>query len=211
MRPMESSVVCISQEGAGYTLNSVGGAYRDGVARTFEDMIRVAEIYLEMREINPNVSIRALSRAARVGKTFVTKVISEVESGALIDPRLQVKYHAQGAGSLTISYEDGMFLLALRAKNNQTTLKAYCRCLYWATGKLVSQNSMPVVSDSDAIQGGSVDCQSGAYQQVQAREHPTATRVHGSVTRGDYLWYEHGILITFLPTRAPELNPIEQM
>ena len=25
------------------------------------------------------------------------------------------------------------------------------------------------------------------------------------------LGYEHGILITFLPTRAPELNPIEQM
>jgi len=54
----------------------VGGAYRDGVARTFEDKIRVAEIYLEMREINPNMLIRALSRAARVGKTFVTKVIS---------------------------------------------------------------------------------------------------------------------------------------
>jgi hypothetical protein len=32
-----------------------------------------------------------------------------------------------------------------------------------------------------------------------------------STTLGDYLWYEHGILITFLPTCAPELNPIEQM
>ncbi len=32
-----------------------------------------------------------------------------------------------------------------------------------------------------------------------------------STTLGDYLWYEHGILITFLPTPAPELNPIEQM
>ncbi len=32
-----------------------------------------------------------------------------------------------------------------------------------------------------------------------------------SKTLGDYLWYEHGILITFLPTRAPALNPIEQM
>ena len=131
-----------SQEGAGYTFNSVGGAYCDGLARTFEDKIRVAAIYLEMREINPNVLIRALSRAARVGKTFVTKVISEVESGALIDPRLQVGYCAWGAGSLTISYEDGLFLLALRAKNNQTKLKVYCRCLYSATGKLVSQNSI---------------------------------------------------------------------
>jgi transposase len=32
-----------------------------------------------------------------------------------------------------------------------------------------------------------------------------------STTLGDYLWYKHGILITFLPTCAPELNPIEQM
>ena len=142
MRPMESSVVRTSHEGAGYTFNSAGGAYPNGVARPFKDKIRVAEIYLEMREINPNVSIRALSRAARVGKTFVTKVICEVKSGALINPLLQVIYCAQGAGSLTISYEDGMFLLALRAKNNQTMLKAYCRCLYSATGKLVLQNTI---------------------------------------------------------------------
>jgi hypothetical protein len=95
-----------------------------------------------MREIDPNVSIRALSRAARVGKDFFMKVISEVKSGALIDPPLQVRYCARGAGSLTISYEDGLLLLALWAKNNQTTLKAYCTCLYLTTGKLVSQNTI---------------------------------------------------------------------
>jgi len=33
---MESSVVCTSLGGAGYTFNSAGGAYRDGVARPFE-------------------------------------------------------------------------------------------------------------------------------------------------------------------------------
>jgi hypothetical protein len=37
------------------------------------------------------------------------------------------------------------------------------------------------------------------------------TEYQESTTLGDYLWYEHGILITFLPTRAPEFNPIEQM
>ena len=34
---------------------------------------------------------------------------------------------------------------------------------------------MSVVSDGDAIQGVSVDCQSGAYQQVKVQEDPTAT------------------------------------
>ncbi len=86
-----------SQEGAGYTFNSAEGAYRHGVARPFEDNIRVAEIYLEMREIDPDVLIRAVSLAASVGKKFATKVVSEVESGALIDPRLQVRYCTQGA------------------------------------------------------------------------------------------------------------------
>ena len=32
-----------------------------------------------------------------------------------------------------------------------------------------------------------------------------------SSTLGDYLWYEHGILNTFLSTCAPELNPVEQV
>ncbi len=59
--PMESLVVPTSQEGAGYTFNSAGGAYRLGVARPFEDKIRVAEIYLEMREINPDVLTMAVS------------------------------------------------------------------------------------------------------------------------------------------------------
>ena len=64
-----------------------------------------------------------LSLAASVGKKNATKVVSEVKSGALINPCLQVRYRARGAGSLTISYEDGLLLLVLRAKNNQTTLK----------------------------------------------------------------------------------------
>jgi hypothetical protein len=76
---MESSVERTSQEGAGYTFNSAGGAYRHGVARPFKDKIRVAEIYLEMREIDPDVSIRAASLAASVGKKFATKVVSEVK------------------------------------------------------------------------------------------------------------------------------------
>jgi hypothetical protein len=59
--PMESSVVHTSQEGEGYTFNSAGGLYCHGVARLFEDKIRVAEIYLEMREIDPNVSTMAVS------------------------------------------------------------------------------------------------------------------------------------------------------
>jgi hypothetical protein len=68
---MESMVVRASQEGAGYTFNSVGGTYHSGVARSFEDKIRVAEIYLEMKEIDPDVSISAVSLAASVSRKFI--------------------------------------------------------------------------------------------------------------------------------------------
>ncbi len=311
-----------SQEGAGYTFNSAGGAYRYGVARPFEDKIRVAEIYLEMREINPNVSTRAVSLAASVGKKIATKVISEVESGALIDPRLQVRYRARGAGSLTISYKDGLLLLALQAKNNQTMLKVYSRSLYLATGKFVSRNTIcqwfltampfkgglrvvnqvpidkykpenilrllefmdkilrinpyrlkfcdekhlkgaelfnwkgrrdpitgkvePLLVDSDwrnsytiiGFCGMATDTKAFSYVlrdgmnnaavfsetvirmvatvflrqgDVLVLDNAAIHHYQESTTLGDYLWYEHGILITFLPTRAPELNPIEQM
>ncbi len=186
-----------SQEGAGYTFNSAGGAYHHGVARLFEDKIRVAEIYREMREIDPDVSTRAVSLAASVGKKIATKVVSKVESGALIDPRLQVRYHARGAGSLTISYKDGLLLLALWAKNNQTTLKLRD-----------GMNNAAVFSETVIRMVATVFLQQG---DVLVLNNAAIHHYRESTTLGDYLWYEHGILITFLPTRAPELNPIEQM
>ena len=90
-----------------------------------------------MREIDPDLSGRALTCAAIVSQYIAMKVIREIESGALIDPHLQERYCAWGAGSLTISYEEGSLLFALRAKNNQTPLKAYSRCLYLATGEFI--------------------------------------------------------------------------
>jgi hypothetical protein len=85
-----------------------------------------------MREIDPDSLVRALTCAAIVSQYIAMKVIREIKSGALIDPHLQERYCARGAGSLTISYEEGSLLLALRAKNNQTPLKTYRRCLYLA-------------------------------------------------------------------------------
>ncbi len=195
--PMESLVVHTSQEGAGYTFNSAGGAYRRGVARPFEDKIRVAEIYLEMREIDPDVSTRAVSLAASVGKKFATKVVSEVESGALINPHLQVRYHAGGAGSLTILYKDGLLLFALWAKNNQTTLKL---CNGMNNTAVFSETVIRMVATGFLWQGDVLILDNAAIHHYRE-----------STTLGDYLWYKHGILITFLPTCAPELNPIEQM
>jgi hypothetical protein len=140
-----------------------------------------------------------LSLAASVGKKVATKVVSEVKSGALIDPLLQVRYRARGAGSLTISYEDGLLLLALRAKtkNNQMMLKLCDR-----------MNNAAVFSETVIRMVATVFLRQG---DVLVLDNAAIHHFRESTTLGDYLWYKHGILITFLSTRAPELNPIEQM
>jgi transposase len=98
---------------------------------------------------------------------------------------------------LTISYEDGLLLLALRAKNNQTTLKLRDGMNNTA---VFSKTVIRMVATGFLRQG-----------DVLALDNAAIHRYRESTTLGDYLWYEHGILITFIPTRAPELNPIEQM
>jgi hypothetical protein len=138
-----------------------------------------------------------LSLAANVGKKFATKVVSKVKSGALINPCLQVRYRARVAGSLTISYEDGLLLLALWAKNNQTTLKLRNGM---NNAAVYSKTVIRMVATGFLRQG-----------DVFVFDNAAIHHYRESTTLGDYLWYEHGILITFLPTRAPELNPIEKM
>ncbi len=115
----------------------------------------------------------------------------------MIDPHLQVRYRARGAGSLTILYEDGLLPLALRAKNNQTMLKLRDGM---NNAAVFSKTVIRMVATGFLRQ-----------RDVLVLDNAAIHHYRESTTLGDYLWYEHGILITFLPTRAPELNPIEQM
>jgi transposase len=98
---------------------------------------------------------------------------------------------------LTILYEDGLLLLTLRAKNNQMTLKLRNGM---NNAAVFSEMVIRMVATGILRQGDVLILDNAATHHYQE-----------STTLGDYLWYKHVILITFLPTRAPELNPIEQM
>ncbi len=98
---------------------------------------------------------------------------------------------------MTISYKDGLLLLALWAKNNQTTLKLRDGI---NNAAVFSETVIRIVATGFLWQGDVLNLDNAAIHHYRE-----------STTLGDYLWYEHGILITFLPTCAPELNPIEQM
>ena len=60
--------------------NQLGGILRSGVSYTTEKKTETALVYLEMLEEGISVSDRALSKRARVGKTFANKIITEMAS-----------------------------------------------------------------------------------------------------------------------------------
>lgn len=135
-------VICHSQANAGYSVNVHGGNFRNGIARPLEDKIRVAQVYADMMERDSTTSVNAVAKEAKVSRKFATKVIGEIHAGCLIDPRTVVKQPParRGAGAKTISDEDGLILLALRAENNRRTLASYSLGLYNATGNYVSKS-----------------------------------------------------------------------
>ena len=125
----------------GYTINKHGGAYRQGVARPLEDKVRVALVYLRLKEENPDkeVSIRKVERLGKCSWHFAKKVATEIEhDGHLVDPRLNPQKRHRGNGVFTILEEDGLLLLALRKENNRRTLRDYCIRLIMDCGVFVS-------------------------------------------------------------------------
>jgi len=58
--------------------------YLHGAAKSLTDKARLHR-YLQMKLADPAVSERAVAKAARVSRTYVKKIIDEVNSGQLVD------------------------------------------------------------------------------------------------------------------------------
>ena len=85
------------------------------------------------------ISVLFLAKACAVTWGFANKVIGEIETGQLIDPRTTVQGHKHGAGAMTLSYGDGFYLLHLRRLNNRFTLRNYVYRLATDIGTFVSR------------------------------------------------------------------------
>lgn len=136
-------IVDRAMEANGYTINQNGGTYRNGATKPVEDKASVARVYLELlaaAEADPTkvVSVREVARAGKCSRKFAEKCMREIESGELVDPKMKIVARARGAGVISISDEDGMFLLALRQQNNKRTLRDYCIRLIEDRGVFVS-------------------------------------------------------------------------
>ncbi len=134
-------VICASLAAAGFNLNANGGSYRPGVTKPLQDKLRVATTYLKLMEKDPSkASIQLLAKEASCLRPFASKIIIEVASGLVLDPKLKEKQVSGGAGSKTFSMRDCFVLLDLRNKYNQHTLSDYQACLFQGTGTLASES-----------------------------------------------------------------------
>ena len=125
----------------GYSINMNGGVYRRGKPKSFEAIAFTAGRFFELeQQLQPGdkVSLRSLGREAQCSTTFAKKVIEQIENGELIDPATQILTRARGAGVMTLSYDDGLYLLFLRSVNNCLKLREYTFRLAMDRGTIVS-------------------------------------------------------------------------
>jgi hypothetical protein len=102
----------------------------------------VAQKYFELEEnllAGQHISVLSLAKVCAVSWGFANKVIGEIESGQLINPRMTVQGHNRGAGAMTLSDRDGFYLLHLWRLNNWFTLRNYAYCLATDRGTFVSR------------------------------------------------------------------------
>jgi hypothetical protein len=90
------------------------------------------------------ISVNALAAASKCSWNFANKVVGDIQSGQLVDPRTVVSNQARGVGVLSLSDDDCLYLLALQRFNNRHTLRDYAYRLAMDKGTIVSKT---VISD----------------------------------------------------------------
>ena len=95
-----------------------------------------------MKEKEPRTSIRDLAKATKVSLGFARKVVNELNNGRLIDPKDKPQRRAKGAGSRSISEEDGRLLLELRSEDASRKLDDYKEILQQRTGTISSRTTI---------------------------------------------------------------------
>ena len=100
----------------GFCINSRGGTYKHGKARQLQDKAAFAHKYFDLEDnllAGQQVSVLSLANACAVSWKFANKVVGEIQSGKLIDPRMKVQGCKHGVGALKLSDRDGFYLLHL--------------------------------------------------------------------------------------------------
>jgi hypothetical protein len=131
-----------SMVAADFCVNARGGAYEHGKAKPIQDKAAVTQKYFELEEnllAGQRISVLSLAKVRAVSWGFANKVIGEIESSQLINPRTTVQGRKCGAGAMTLLDGDGFYLLHLWRLNNWFTLRDYAYRLATDRGTFVSR------------------------------------------------------------------------
>ncbi len=102
-----------SMVATGFCVNTHGGTYEHGKALLMQDKALIAQKYFELEENlleSQHISVLSLAKVCAVSWRFATKVIGEIESSQLINPRTTVQGRKRGAGAMTLSDGGGFYL-----------------------------------------------------------------------------------------------------
>jgi hypothetical protein len=126
--------------GSGVSINSNGGAFKNGKTYDITLKFRVASKFQELvTRHGAAVTSRMLGTAAQVSHVYAQKIMNEVNSEArLIDPDMVEHERARGPGARSLDFSDEVVLLDLRDSNPTRTHASYQHELFRATGTFVS-------------------------------------------------------------------------
>jgi hypothetical protein len=117
--------------------NLNGGTYENGNPYSKSKRLEVLRIIGRRKNEGKSTSSRKVAEEAKVGPTFVRKVVHDMQETGTIKAPLHKKQSARlGPGSLSMNELDYIDLVHLLRASPQRSLRSYKRELYKITGRL---------------------------------------------------------------------------
>ena len=129
-----------------FNLNENNGVYQHSKAYGLQMCLEVAHAYLCLKDkAGKNVvSMRQLAKETKIGRTFVRKIVHDIEKNGVGITGLQCPPQKQpfGVGIKMLSYKDEVFLLDLCKKNACCSLQSYKNLPQMHRGMIVSKSTL---------------------------------------------------------------------
>ena len=125
-----------------YVINNNGGLYINGLNYNPDQKIQVVLEYYEVMEEGATITCRSLAKQAKVGRSYASKIINDIQNGSLSFGPTERDNIPQGAGSKTLTPPDELVLLSVYYQNPKAILAQYQWKLFQTSGKFVSRSTI---------------------------------------------------------------------
>ncbi len=125
----------------GLSTNQNGGTYKNGNSYDMSKRLEVLRIIERRKNEGKSTSSRMVAAEAKVGPTFVRKVVKDGTIEAHTNRKMKQSARV-GPGCLSLNDLDFIVLVHLLRANPQRSLRSYVRELYKITGTLVHETTI---------------------------------------------------------------------